>query len=116
MIRIGWLLCILYSSSALAAGEVEIPLMAETSHLQTAISRVLEFDENGKATLGQDPCNRIDLSDMKVATEDDKLSVDMAVAATTEVRVFGSCRGLTPWKGRLALKLMHQVTESGLAI
>ena len=116
MIRIGWLLCILYSSSALAAGEVEIPLMAETSHLQTAISRVLEFDENGKATLGQDPCNRIDLSDMKVATEDDKLSVDMAVAATTGVRVFGSCRGLTPWQGRLALKLMPQVTESGLAI
>ncbi|WP_289285138.1 lytic transglycosylase domain-containing protein, partial [Methylophaga sp. UBA1918] len=116
MIRIGWLLCILYSSSALAAGEVEIPLLAETSHLQTAISRVLEFDENGKATLGQDPCNRIDLSDMKMATEDDKLSVDMAVAATTGVRVFGSCRGLTPWQGRLALKLMPQVTESGLAI
>ncbi|SFK49014.1 lytic transglycosylase domain-containing protein [Methylophaga sulfidovorans] len=116
MKRIGWLLCILYSSNALSAGEVEIPLLAETSHLQSAISRVLEFDENGKATLGEDPCNRVDLSDMKVATADTQLSVDMAVAATTGVRVFGTCRGLTPWQGRLALKLTPQVTQSGLAI
>jgi hypothetical protein len=116
MKRIGWLLCILYSSSAFSAGEVEIPLLAETTHLQSAISRVLEFDENGKATLGEDPCNRVDLSDMKVATVDTQLSVDMAVAATTGVRVFGTCRGLTPWQGRLALKLTPQVTTSGLAI
>ncbi len=116
MKRIGWLLCILYSSNALSAGEVEIPLLAETSHLQSAISRVLEFDENGKATLGEDPCNRVDLSDMKLATADTQLSVDMAVAATTGVRVFGTCRGLTPWQGRLALKLTPQVTQSGLAI
>lgn len=116
MIRIGWLLCFLYSSSAFSAGEVEIPLLAETTHLQSSISRVLEFDESGKATLGEDPCNRIDLSDMKVTTQDAQLAVDMGVAATTGVSVFGICRGLTPWQGRLALKLTPQVTESGLAI
>ena len=75
MKHIGWLLFVLYSSNALSAGEVEIPLLAETAHLQTAISRALEFDENGQSTISNDPCNRVELSDMMVVTEDAQLSV-----------------------------------------
>lgn len=116
MKHIGWLLFVLYSSNALSAGEVEIPLLAETAHLQTAISRVLEFDENGQSTLSNDPCNRVELSDMTVVTEDAQLSVGMALTATTGAYVLGACRGPKPWQGRLALKLTPQITESGLAI
>lgn len=116
MKHIGWLLFVLYSSNALSAGEVEIPLLAETAHLQGAISRVLELDENGQSTLRNDLCNQLELSDVQVMTEDAQLSVDMALTATTGAHVFGVCRGPKPWQGRLALKLTPQVTASGLAI
>jgi len=113
---IGWLLCILYSSNALSAGGVEIPLLAETAYFQTAISHVLELDENGRGTLSNKPCNRIDLSDLEVVTEGEHLSVDMALTATVGAHLLGTCRGLSPWQGRLALKLTPRVTASGLAI
>jgi hypothetical protein len=111
-----WLVCILFSSNALSAGEVEIPLLAETAHLQTAIGRALDFDENGQGKLGEDPCNRLELSELQVVTEDTKLSVGMALTATTGAHVLGACRGIKPWKGRLALKMTPQVMDSGLAI
>ncbi|EMR11996.1 lytic murein transglycosylase [Methylophaga lonarensis MPL] len=116
MKRFGWLLFFLYSSNALSAGEVEIPLLAETTHLQAAIGRVLDFDETGQSTISSDPCNRIELSDMMLVTEDDKLSVGMALTATTGANVLGACRGPRPWQGHLALKLTPRVTASGLAI
>lgn len=116
MRHIGWLLFVLYSSNALSAGEVEIPLLAETAHLQTAISRVLDFDENGQSTISNDPCNRVELSDMEVVTVDAQLSVGMALTATTGAYVLGACRGPKPWQGRLALKLTPQVMASGLGI
>lgn len=116
MKHIGWLLFVLYSPNALSAGEVEIPLLAETAHLQTAISRALEFDENGQSTISNDPCNRVELSDMVVMTEDAQLSVGMALTATTGAYVLGACRGPKPWQGRLALKLTPQVMASGLGI
>ncbi|MDO8827599.1 lytic transglycosylase domain-containing protein [Methylophaga sp.] len=116
MKHIGWLLFVLYSSNALSAGEVEIPLLAETAHLQTAISRVFEFDENGQSTISNDLCNRVELSDMVVVTDGDQLSVGMALTATTGGYVLGACRGPTPWRGRLALKLTPQIMASGLAI
>ena len=113
---IGWLLFVLYSSNVLSADEVEIPLLAETAHLQTAISRALEFDENGQSTISNDPCNRVELSDMVVVTDGDKLSVGMALTATTGGYVLGACRGPKPWQGRLALKLTPQIMASGQAI
>ncbi len=116
MKHIGWLLFVLYSSNALSAGEVEIPLLAETTHLQTAISRALEFDENGESTLRNDDCNRVKLSELQVVTEGTQLSLDMALRATTGAYVLGACRGPKPWRGRLKLKLTPQVTSSGLAI
>jgi hypothetical protein len=116
MKHIGWLIFVLYSSNALPAGEVEIPLLAETSHLQTAISRVLEFDENGRSTISNDPCNRVELSDMMVVTEDAQLSVGMALTATNGAYMLGACRGPKPWQGQLTLKLTPQIMASGLAI
>lgn len=116
MKHIGWLLFVLYSSNALSADEVEIPLLAETAHLQTAISRALEFDENGQSTISNDPCNRVELSDINVVTEDAQLSVGMALTATTGAYVLGACRGPKPWQGRLALKLTPQIMPSGQAI
>ncbi len=116
MKHIGWLLFVLYSSNALSAGDVEIPLLAETAHLQGAISRVLELDKNGQSTLRNDLCNQLELSDVQVVTDGDKLSLDMALTATTGAHVLGVCRGPKPWQGRLALKLTPQVTASGLGI
>lgn len=116
MKQIGWLLFVFYSSNALSAGEVEVPLLAETTHLQTVISRALELDENGQSTLRNDPCNRVKLSELEVVTEDAQLSVDMALTATTGVYVLGVCRGPKPWQGRIALRLTPQIMASGQAI
>ncbi len=117
MKQIVWLLCVLYSSNALSAGEVEIPLLAETVQIQAAIGRALELDENGQGTLGDDLCNRVELSDLVVVTEEDgQLAVGMALTATTGAQILGACRGPTPWQGRLALRLTPQVTASGLVI
>ena len=116
MKRIGWLLFVLYSSNALAAGEIEIPLLAETAHLQMAISRIFEFDEQGKSMISNDPCNHVALSEMQVVTDAPQLSVSMALTATTGAYVLGACRGPKPWQGRFALKLTPQVMPSGLAI
>lgn len=116
MNSIVWLVCVLFSSNALSAGEVEIPLLAETAHIQTAIGRVLELDENGQGTIGDDQCNRVELSDLVMVTEDAHLSLGMAFSAATGVEVLGACRGLMPWQGRLTVKLTPRVMESGLAI
>ena len=116
MKSIVWLVCVLFSSNALSAGEVEIPLLAESAHIQTAISRVLELDENGQGTIGDDQCNRVELSDLVMVTEDAHLSLGMAFSAATGVEVLGACRGLMPWQGRLTVKLTPRVMESGLAI
>lgn len=116
MKHIGWLLFVLYSSNALSAGEVEIPLLAENAHIQSAISRALELDENGQGTLSNDPCNRVKLSELEVVSEDAHLSVGMALTATTGAYVLGACRGPKPWQGRLALKLTPEVMASGQVI
>lgn len=116
MKHIGWLLFVLYSSNVLSAGEVEIPLLAETTHIQSAISRALELDENGQGTISNDPCNRVELSELVVVTEGAQLSVGMALTATTGAYVLGACRGPKPWQGRLALRLTPQVMASGQAI
>ena len=117
MKRIGWLLCVLLSSNALSADEVEIPLLAETVQIQTAIGGVLELDETGQSTLGLDLCNRLELSDLAVVTEEEgQLAVSMGLTATTGARVLGACRGPAPWRGRLAMNLTPQVDASGLAI
>ena len=116
MKQVGWLLCVLLSSNALAAGEVEIPLLADTGHIQAAIGRALELDENGQSTLGDDQCNRLELSDLGVVPGDGLMAVSMALTATTGANVLGACRGPGPWEGRLALRLTPQVMASGLAI
>jgi len=116
MKQLGWLLCVLLSSNALSAGEVEIPLLAETVQVHAVIGGVLELGENGQGTLGDDLCNRLELSDLGVVPEDGQLAVSMALTATTGARVLGACRGPAPWRGRLALRLTPQVTASGLAI
>jgi hypothetical protein len=116
MKHLGWLLCVFLSSNALAAGEVEIPLLAETVRIQSVVGGALELNENGQSTLGDDLCNRLELSDLGVVPEDGQMAVNMALTATTGAYVFGACRGPAPWRGRLALKLTPQVMASGLAI
>lgn len=100
----------------MSAGEVEIPLSVEASHLQHVIGRVLEVDEEGQDKIDKDDCNQLELSAVKVTTEEAKLSVEMALTATTGANMFGACRGPKPWQGNLVLELTPQVTESGLAI
>ncbi|MDO9518720.1 MAG: lytic transglycosylase domain-containing protein [Pseudohongiella sp.] len=116
MKRIGWLLSVLLSSNALAAGEVEVPMLAETAMIRAAIGGALELDGNGQGSLGDDLCNFLELSDLVVVTEDGRLAVSMALTATTGARVLGACRGPAPWQGRLALGLTPRVMASGLAI
>lgn len=109
-------MCVLFSSHALSAGEVEIPFMAETGRLHAVVGSVLELDQNGQGRLGNDQCNSLELSDLGVVPEDDRLAVSMALNATTGAYVLGACRGPAPWQGRLALRLTPQVAASGLAI
>ena len=116
MKQIGWLLCVLFSSNALSAGEVEIPLLAETVEIHAVIGGALELDENGQGTLGDDLCNQLGLSDLVVLPEDGQLAVSMALTATAGARVLGACRGPAPWQGRFALRLTPQVMASGLVI
>jgi len=112
----GWLFCLLWSSSALATGEVEIPLLAETVQVRAVIGSALELDESGQSTLEVDQCNRLELSDLGVVPEGEQLAVSLALGATSGIRVLGACRGLAPWEGRLALRVTPRVVESGLAI
>jgi hypothetical protein len=116
MKKIGWLLCILFSSNVQSAGEVEIPLLAETARIRALIGSVLELNETGQSTLGDDQCNQLELSDLGVVPVDGLLAVSMALTATTGARVLGACRGPAPFQGRLALRLTPQVMASGLAI
>lgn len=116
MKQLGWLLCALLSSNALSAGEVEIPLLAETAQVQAMIAGVLELDENGQGTLGDGECSRLELSDLGLAPEGSQLTVSIALTATTGARVLGACRGPAPWQGRLAVRLTPQVMASGLGI
>ena len=116
MKHIGWLMCVLFSSHALSAGEVEIPFMAETARVHAVVGSVLELDQDGRGRLGNDQCNSLELSDLGVVPEDGRLAVSMALNATTGAYVLGACRGPAPWQGRLALRLTPQVAASGLAI
>src|SRR5690554_4176585 len=78
MKQLARLLGIFLSSNALFAGEVEIPLLAETAQLHALVGGVLELDESGQNTLGNDQCNRLGLSDLGVVPEGGQLAVSMA--------------------------------------
>ncbi|MFU8831720.1 MAG: transglycosylase SLT domain-containing protein [Wenzhouxiangella sp.] len=118
MKQTGLLLCVLLMPAwnALAADEIEIPLLAEAVHIAAAIGDVLELDGQGHGTLGDDPCNQLGLSDLVVMPRDGRLDVSLALTATAGARVLGTCRGLAPWQGRLEIGLVPAVTASGLAI
>lgn len=116
MKQLGRLFCLFLCSSALSASEVEVPLLAETAQLQAIIGGVLELNENGQSALGDDVCNRLELSDLGVVPDGEQLAVSLALTATTGARVLGACRGPAPWQGRLAVRLTPQVMASGLAI
>lgn len=77
---------------------------------------MLEVGEDGQNKIDKDGCNQLELSAVKVTTEAAKLSVEMALNATTGANMFGACRGPKPWQGNLVLELTPKVTESGLAI
>jgi hypothetical protein len=102
-----------------AGGEaalVEVPLTVETRFLAHAVAGALELDAAGDGRIHADDCNRVELGDLAVATTEGEAVVSLAVRAVTGAWVFGRCRSLSSWQGRMNLELVPELEPGGLAV
>lgn len=102
--------------SAGRADMVEVPLLVETRFVAAAVEQALELDETGRGQIRSDACNRVELSDLVLATPDVELLASVAVRAVTGVQAMGRCRGPSPWHGRMVVALQPAVEAGGRAV
>lgn len=98
------------------AAQVEVPLMVDTRFLQAAVEEVLEFGVTGTGQMQVDDCNRVELSDLVVATGDGEVVVSLAVHAISGAWAFGRCLGPSSWQGRMKLDLLPGLESGGLVV
>lgn len=101
---------------AARAGEVLVPLTLEPRHLDTAVASALAFDANGRATLIENACNRVEVAAPRTRVSQSFLELELALVVTTGVELMGSCANPTPWRGRMVVTLEPSVDVSGLAV
>ncbi|MCC5810309.1 MAG: transglycosylase SLT domain-containing protein [Ectothiorhodospiraceae bacterium] len=98
------------------AERVEVPLNLDLRYLEGRVAAALGLDEQGRGRLAEDACNRVDVSDMELASADGRLRVSMAVTADVGTYVFGQCRGPGRWQGRMLVDMAPSVDEEGLLV
>jgi hypothetical protein len=107
---------LLLVAMAARADRLEVPLLIETHAVAHAVAAVLDLDEAGRGRIDADPCNRVELGDLVVATADQELVLSFALRAITGAHVMGQCRGPSPWDGRMNVALVPGVEPDGLAV
>lgn len=107
---------LLLVAMAARADRLEVPLLIETQAVAQAVAAVLELDDGGGGQIDADLCNRVELSDLVIATANQDLVLSLAVRAVTGAHVMGQCRGPSPWRGRMNLKLVPGVEPGGRAV
>ena len=101
---------------AAGAGEVSVPLTLEPRHLDAAVAKALELDGQGRATLAENACNRVEVAAPHTRVNQSFLELELALVVTTGVELMGGCRGPVPWRGQMAVTLEPGVDVSGLAV
>jgi hypothetical protein len=96
--------------------DVAVPLTIDAHHLDGAIARAFHMDTDRRATLAENNCNRVEITDPRVHTDRGPLEVDLTLVVTTGLDVMGECRGPKPWRGQMTVELTPRVDGSGLAV
>jgi hypothetical protein len=95
---------------------VEVPLVVDARFVASRVAQALELDETGRGQIRSDPCNRVELSDLVLATPEGELLASLAVRAITGVQAMGRCRGPSPWHGRMIVALEPAVEDGGRGV
>lgn len=109
------LLCALLAPKTHSA-DVAVPLTIDAHHLDNAVALALHMDAERRATLAENACNRVEIADPKVRTDQGPLEVELRLVVTTALDVMGECRGPEPWHGQMTVELRPQTDNSGLAV
>lgn len=109
------LLCALLAPKTYSA-DIAVPLTIDGHHLDSAVVLALHMDANHRATLAENACNRVEIADPKVHTDQGPLEVELMLVVTTALEVMGECRGPAPWHGQMTVQLKPQTDSSGLAV
>ncbi|MGB5098335.1 MAG: lytic transglycosylase domain-containing protein [Porticoccaceae bacterium] len=109
------LLCALLAPQTYGA-DVAIPLTIDGHHLDSAVELALHMDADHRATLAENACNRVEIADPKVHTDQGPLEVELTLVVTTALEVMGECRGPEPWHGQMTVELKPRTDDSGLAV
>ena len=115
------LLCSLILGCALGcpvvqAAELLVPITLESRHLDVALAVALGLDAEGRVTLAENSCNRVEVATPRTRTQSPFLEVEAQLVVTTGVHLLGDCRGPSPWRGRMLVTLEPAVDLSGLAV
>lgn len=109
------LLCALGCPAARAA-ELLVPISLEPRHLDVALGVALGLDAEGRVTLAENSCNRVEVAAPRTRSQSPFLEVEAQLVVTTGVQLLGDCRGPSPWRGRMLVMLEPAVDLSGLAV
>ena len=96
------LLCALLAPKTHSA-DVAVPLTIDAHHLDNAVALALHMDAERRATLAENACNRVEIADPKVHTDEGPLEVELRLVVTTALDVMGECRGPEPWHGQMTV-------------
>ena len=110
------LAALLFSSTASAETEVQVPLVVDRPHLEALLGAALGLDESGQGRLQLDNCTFVDLSDLRLEMLDQRLMLDLGLTANTGVMVMGHCRGPVPASSRLHMELKPGIDAEGMAV
>lgn len=109
-------LALLISLSAHSAEQLQLPLNIPTAFVEKLAAQSLGLDEQGRARLSTDSCNRLEIQDLTANSMQDELFLELGLRAHSGAFVFGRCTGPRPVDSRLRVNLAPSLSEDGLTI
>ena len=97
------------SAPLFAGTTVAVPVVVDVAHLEGITASALGLDSDGTGLMEADACNWLELSDLQLETEDERLLLSLATDAATGVEVFGRCRGPGSISARLHVEMQPQL-------
>jgi hypothetical protein len=114
--RVPLLLVLAVVAAGARAEPVDVAMVLDAVLLERSVATALELDAGGAVRVTQDACSHVDIADLRVVTEPERIVASVAVTALASAYAFGRCRGPARWQGRMNVVLVPDVERSGLAI
>ncbi len=92
---------------------IEVPLTVDHGYLTLQVGEALELGPGADRVLVYDECGSVRISDPAVTSVDRELMVELSIDAELAAGVLGQCVSLGGWQGRVGVRVLPEVHESG---